>query len=236
MVASDSFSLVEWCARTGEIINECVGRLNQILMDWQRNSGRNGMRVWGGWRVSPHGGTTIVRWTRRVGLGSVLPLALPVSPSVMTDASVAHVVQKADLLDSNTATAEPLKALPGIGDAYSEKIIKGRPCQRKDELAQEKILPRATYEGINCKIVAKQQEYDQWTLSKPRTLRVLGGQSRRSSLVAARCQRHRRPIPSMSMPPLHAHSVPTFRCPRARWVTRVNRPGDRVTIPPYQAD
>ena len=40
----------------------------------------------------------------------------------MTDA---YAAEKSELLDLNTATAEQLKALTGIGDAYSEKIIKG---------------------------------------------------------------------------------------------------------------
>ncbi len=70
---------------------------------------------------------------------------------------VLAAAEKADLLDINTDTGDVLKALPGIGDAHSEKIIKGRPYQRNDELVQKKILPRATYEGITSKIVAKQK-------------------------------------------------------------------------------
>ena len=54
-------------------------------------------------------------------------------------------------------TAEQLKALHGIGGAYSEKIIKGQPYQRKSELVQKKIIPRATYEQIKYKILAKQK-------------------------------------------------------------------------------
>jgi hypothetical protein len=45
----------------------------------------------------------------------------------------------------------------GIGEAYPEKISKGRPYLQKGGLVQEKILPRAAYEWIMYKLVAKQK-------------------------------------------------------------------------------
>ncbi len=78
-------------------------------------------------------------------------------PSILVGPSLAIAADKTELLDLNTATADQLKALPGIEDVYAEKIIKGRPYQREDELVQKKILPRAMYEGIKYKIVAKQK-------------------------------------------------------------------------------
>ncbi len=67
----------------------------------------------------------------------------------------AAATKAATPLDLNTATADQLKTLPGIGDAYAKRIVDGRPYTMKNQIVQRGIVPQGTYDTIKDSIVAK---------------------------------------------------------------------------------
>jgi competence protein ComEA len=91
---------------------------------------------------------------RALAMAVALAFALPaVAWAKQTPAKSAPEMHK---LDINTVSEAELKDLPGIGDAFAKKIVEGRPYKAKDELWEKKIIPKATYEKIKDKVVARQ--------------------------------------------------------------------------------
>ena len=60
-------------------------------------------------------------------------------------------------LDINSASAEELEKLEGIGPARAAAIVKGRPYKGKDDLVRRKIVPQSVYDKISDRIIARQK-------------------------------------------------------------------------------
>ena len=99
---------------------------------------------------------TVLALVTTVLMGVLPAFAQQAKPAAKAAAKPAATASASSLVDINSATKDQLKALPGVGDVYSQKIIDGRPYANKTQLQSKKIVPAATYTKIAPMIVATQ--------------------------------------------------------------------------------
>lgn len=59
---------------------------------------------------------------------------------------------RAGRLNLNAASRDDLLAIEGIGTAYADKVLQGRPYRTKDELVSRQIMPASAFEAIQDKV------------------------------------------------------------------------------------
>jgi competence protein ComEA len=96
-------------------------------------------------------------------IGLTLLLALPVAAQPSSPAAPSATEKETGksepahgLIDINSASAEELDKLPGVGPVRAQAIISHRPYHGKDDLANRKIIPENVYNEIKDKIIAHQ--------------------------------------------------------------------------------
>lgn len=70
------------------------------------------------------------------------------TPTAGSSATANYAGSQVNLLDINSATADKLDNLPGVGPVTAQKIITGRPYQAVDDLLNKKIVSSSVFQKI----------------------------------------------------------------------------------------
>jgi competence protein ComEA len=106
----------------------------------------------------PQANVDAINLARRVRDGE--KVAVPAAESAMPEVAAATAVPTLGpgvKLDINTATVEELdQLLPGIGEAYSQRIVDSReadgPYAAIEDLTARRVIPEATFEQIRDRV------------------------------------------------------------------------------------
>ena len=107
--------------------------------------------------ISVIGGISVPQVSAAPAQNSKAPATKAPAAKVPAKAPAAVAKASGAPIDINSASEAELRKLTGIGAAYSDKIIKGRPYKGKDDLVTKKIIPQATYDKIKDQIIARQK-------------------------------------------------------------------------------
>ena len=111
------------------------------------------------WVAEGHGGDQFAILAAAAAQTS--PSKSPSSPAATAPAATGKAAAKSQpagqLVDINSASAEELDKLPGVGPARAKAIIANRPYGGKDDLNNRKIIPPNVYNQIKDKIIARQK-------------------------------------------------------------------------------
>jgi competence protein ComEA len=100
--------------------------------------------------------TSVMATLAAFALFGVLPAVAQSASAAKQAAKTSATQAVSSLVDLNSASKDQLKALPGIGEAYAQKIIAGRPYANKTQLKSKNIIPDATYAKIAKLVIANQ--------------------------------------------------------------------------------
>jgi competence protein ComEA len=100
--------------------------------------------------------TSVMTTLAAFALFGVLPAVAQSASAAKQAAKTSATQAVSSLVDLNSASKDQLKALPGIGEAYAQKIIAGRPYANKTQLKSKNVIPDATYAKIAKLVIANQ--------------------------------------------------------------------------------